>query len=289
MAQTTKETKNLWVSDGALASIKRPGDGSYTDIGTVKGGFPLTYEYDVLNIESGNGKRLTRRFYNQRIGMELELYDIDYDIVDMLMNGQTTKVETAASPVATIPDQVIAAGWSGDTIYDLEMLTSSSDSTPLYMGSTKPTVTITLDLGGTPEVLTEANGKINLVRSYTSTSGWGIVVNDGILTTGSPTTFAITLEYGLNTPIARTSLHIGSTTGEFENYEMKFEHTDSAGRVRGVAVHSVAPDASGLMFGFLGQDVQEYETYKFKLLGELDESRTDGRKLVELYYDSGAK
>ena len=127
------------------------------------------------------------------------------DGVARMSGGLLTVVTTAGTANTTAPNQVIAANWSDNTRYEIIMLASSTDSTKLRL-STKPVLTsVVIDAAGTPETLAEigagAGGDYMVIADSTSSSGWAIAFNSAGISKGSPKTYAITIDFGSNTPV----------------------------------------------------------------------------------------
>jgi hypothetical protein len=214
------------------------------------------------------------------------LMDLDPTGIQKLGGGIITSATTPATANTTAPNQVIASGWAENTIYDLNILTSSTDDTPLKMGATKPTITsINLDAAGTPEVLTEGTDYI-LVKTN-AMSGWGVQFQVAGISKPSPTTYAITIDYGSNTPIARTTLYGGSSSAVFNSYALKISHTDSAGLSRGIEIYSVSTNSGGIAFSLKSALTDGTDVLPVSFTGEIDSTKTDGRQLFAWYTDTG--
>ena len=120
----------------------------------------------------------------------------------------------------------------------MKLFTSSAAITELRPNA-KPTLTsVTLDVGGTPETLTENNDYV-IVEDSTSHSGYSIVFMSAGMTTLTPKTKAITIDYGTNTPIAakvmtagssqRTATPLGTIQGGGNGLTVRFDCTIGAG------------------------------------------------------------
>jgi len=168
--QTTKA--NLLFPDGAKVSVKTTSDSVYVDLGAIEQDINTSLTYTENQITTANAGKTAKQIKDMKIEGSFNLIDYDYANLARLGGGLFTKVDTPASANSSIPDQVIAAGWADNTIYPLEMLTSSTDSTPLNMGTTQPTLTsVTLDAGGTPEVLAEDTDYV-IVKLPEAVSKW---------------------------------------------------------------------------------------------------------------------
>lgn len=276
----------VYFPDGCKCSIKVPG-GSYVDLGAMLGDAKAALNWKENQLTTANFGKTAMQIKDMTIDGSFTLIDLDPSGVALMGGGLYSTSTTAASPVTTIPNQVIAAGWADNIAYPLIALTSSSDSTPLKI-SAKPTLTsVTLDAAGTPETLTE-NSDYVVVADAESSSGWSIQFISAGMSTGSPKTKAITIDYGTNTPVARTTMYAGTSTKKLTAYSVKFEHTDENGKARGVEIFAANPKSGGFAFGFKGADSDGVEQMDITFTGIIDTTLTDGRQLMSWYSDAGA-
>jgi hypothetical protein len=279
--------------DGAKVSIKAAGEVSYTDIGAIEQGITATLQYDESQIETGNAGKLAKRIKNMTIAGAFNLINLDPANIVRLGGGLFTSSTTAASANTTAPVQLIAANWNDNIKYELVMKESSTDSTKLKL-STKPVLTsVTLDVGGTPETLVEigagAAGDYMVVADSDSYSGWSIIFNSAGMSTGTPKTKAITIDFGTNTPVAKTTVHCGSSGATLSAYAMKITHTDSASKVRELELYSVDANTGGFAFNFKGANEDGVEMLPLQFTAKLDSTLTDGRQLMAFSVDNGAQ
>lgn len=287
MPVQTSNTAYIKFPDGAKVSIKAAGDASYTDLGAINSSITNTLNYTENQITTANAGKTIKQIRDMNIDGAFTLINLNYDNIEKLGGGLFTKVTTPASANSSIPNQVIAAGWAENTFYPLEMQTSPTDSTLLNMGTTKPTLTsVTLDAAGTPETLTE--GTDYVVVKGDAVSKWGLVFQVAGIAKPSPTTYAITIDYGTNTPVARVTLNAGSSTALLSAYSLKIEHTDSAGLIRGIELFSVDTKSGGFAFNFRGANEDGLEELPVSYMAQLDTSLTDGAQLISIYADNGA-
>ena len=277
---------SVYFPDGCKCSIKVPG-GSYVDLGAMIGDSKATLNWKENQITTANFGKTAMQIKDMTIEGSFSLIDLDPAGVALMGGGIFSTATTAGSALTTIPDQVIAAGWADNTKYALVALTSSTDSTPVKI-TAKPTLTsVTLDAAGTPETLTE-NSDYVVVADAESSSGWSIQFISAGMTTLNPTTKAITVDWGTNTPVARTTMYAGSSTKKLTAYSVKFEHTDENSKVRGVEIFAANPKSGGFAFGFKGADSDGIEQMDITFTGIIDTTLTDGRQLVSWYSDTGA-
>lgn len=289
--QTTK-TSNIYFPDGALVSIMASGEVSYTDVGAIEQGVTATLNWDESQIETGNAGKLAKRIRNMTIAGAFNLINLEPASINRLGGGMFSITTTAASATTDIPDQVIAAGWDDNVKYELIMETSSSNDTKLRT-TAKPTLTsVTLDAAGTPETLTEigsgAGGDYMIVADGNSYSGWSIIFNSAGMSTGTPKTKAITIDYGSNTPVAKTTINCGSSGVTLAAYAMKITHTDDNSLTRVLELFSVDGNSGGFAFNFKGANEDGVETMPLTFTAKIDSSKTDGQQLFSWSVDNGA-
>jgi len=126
-----------------------------------------------------------------------------------------------------------------------------------------------------------------VIVDASSASGYSIVLN----TAGSATvaiTETITIVWGNNTPIARTTLTAGSSTKVLTAYAIRFTHTDSAAKIRQLEIFSVNTNSGGFQFGFKGANEDGLEEMPISFTGSIDTSLTDGAQLISYIEDVGA-
>lgn len=288
MTVQTPKTNHIYFPDGAMVSLMASGEAVYTDIGAIEQGVTCTLNYDEIQIETGNAGKLEKRIRNMTMAGAFNLINLEPESINRMGGGMFSITTTAASETTSIPDQVIAANWDDNTRYELIMETSSSDSTKLRT-TTKPTLTsVTLDAAGTPETLTENNDYV-VVADGGSYSGWSIQFISANMSTGTPKTKAITIDYGSNTPVAKTTVHAGSSGATLAAYAMKITHTDDNSLKRELELYSVDTNSGGFQFNFKGANEDGVETMPLTFTAKIDSSRTDGQQLFAWSVDNGAE
>ena len=287
MPVQTSQT-NMYFPDGCQVLVKASGDSVYTDLGVIEGDATATFNYDEIQVETANAGKTAKKIKNMRVEGGFTLLSLNPDAIKKLGAGVFTTSTTAASPLTTIPNQVIAAGWADNVRHQLVMYTSSSDSTKVRI-ATKPTLTsVTLDAGGTPETLTE-NSDYVVMADAGSPSGWSIQFISAGMSTGSPTTKAITIDYGTMTPVASVTMKAGESTKVLAAVEMMYKHTDSAGRIRSFYMPAVEPTSGGFAFNFKGAASDGLESMPITFSARLDTTKTSGAQLFEWTIENGAE
>lgn len=285
MAQTNL-TNHMQVADGTKLMIKLAADADYTDIGVVDGDTQVALEWDDFQEESANAGTLAKYIKNPKANGSFTLRELNYDNIQKMSSGLMEKVATAGSPTSDIPNQTIASGWTDNTQYELIAYTSSSDNTKLKLSAAPVLTTVTADPDGTPEVLAE-NTDYVIVENSEAISGYSIQFISANFDTASEGD-EIEIVWGTNTPIERDTYHIGTITQELSSFEMKLEHTDTAGLVYGVNVYECYSNSGSLVFMFKSAAESGYNDMPFSFTGVCDISRANGRQLMSVYKDTGA-
>ena len=283
--QTTK-TNNIYFPDGALVSIMASGEVSYTDVGAIEQGVTATLNWDESQIETGNAGKLAKRIRNMTIAGAFNLINLEPASINRLGGGMFSITTTAASATTDIPDQVIAAGWDDNVKYELIMETSSTNDTKLRTTS-KPTLTSVTLNATSPESLVE-NSEYVIVADGNSYSGWSIQFISANMSTGTPKSNSITIDYGSNTPVAKTTINCGSSGVTLAAYAMKITHTDDNSLTRVLELFSVDGNSGGFAFNFKGANEDGVETMPLTFTAKIDSSKTDGQQLFAWSVDNGA-
>lgn len=291
-AQTT-EVDYIIEADGAKVQFT-PSGGSPVDLGAVAGDITATLAYDTVERNTGNAGELTPRVRNMRVDMSFGLLNLDPSNIADLGAGLFEEVATTTDAVTTMPDQVIAADWEDNTVYELVLETSSTDST-LLKASVKPTIdSVKIASGETEEQALTVDSEYVLVESANYHSGWGIIfisaAIDALLEEGERPAegYPITIAYSSVTPVARTSVYAGTTSHVLSPGVFELVHTDSDDLERGLTLYSVTPNSGGFNFGFKGANSDDMDSMEMSFTAKLDTTRTDGRQLLEWFWDNGA-
>jgi hypothetical protein len=288
MPVQTTETANVYFPDGAVVALKAEGEGTFTDIGAINSAVTATLNYDVNEVDTANAGKLQKQLKNFTIEGGFTLINLNQEGIERMGGGIFSIENVAGSLVldANITDQVVASGWSDNTLYDLVIIETSTGTN--LRTTAKPTLTsVTLDASGTPEALTENNDYV-VVANGNSPSGWSINFISAGMTTPSPTTKDITIDFGDNTPVASSVLYCGTSTATLNAYAMQITHTDSNGLIRRLDLYSVDPNSGGFQFNFKGANEDGVEEMPLTYTAKLDSSRTDGQQLLGWTVENGA-
>ena len=284
--QTTKKA-NVYFPDGAKVALKASGESSYTDVGVIMSDCNSVLNWDENIVDTANAGRLAKQIKNMVIAGDFTLGNLEPESLTRFGAGIYTQTDTAASPISTIPDQEIAAGWADQTLYNLDIQTSTTDSTQVRTTAAPTLTSVTLDPTGTPEVLVEGT-EYNVVADANSPSGWSISFISSAMATISPTTYEIVVDYGTNTPRASTTITAGTTTLEMTAFAMQITHTDDNGKIRRLELFSVEPNSGGMAFNFKGATSDGVEEMPWSFTAKIDTSLTDGAQLFSWTIEDGA-
>lgn len=277
MAQTNK-TGYVFFPNGTKVSAKRAQDVSFFDIGAIENGTSAVLNWTANQYQSGNAGILNTQIRNMLMNGTVTLINLEPEGIERMGGGVMERVVVPGTAVTDSPDIVIPAGWADEVLYPLEF--TDADGNKLKL-TEKPTLTsVTLDAGGTPEVLVEGT-EYNLVQDTKSSSGWSIMFISSAMTTPSPTTLAITVDSSSITPAAKELLYGGNSTVILEAYSLRFEALDNDGKLRYLELYLVDPDAGGFQFNFKGENEDGVETMPLTFTARIDISKVNGRQLFE--------
>lgn len=282
MGIQTTETGYVKFKDGAKVEVKKAG-GSYVDIGALGGDIALSVEYTENVIESANAGRLLKQIKSMTVAGSFPLININPTNIEAMGGGLFTQTNTAGSEIlaAAFTDQTITTFVANTKIPLVAIETATG--LPIKF-SAAPTITsVTASSSGA----LAANNDYTIVVDAQAASGYSIVFNtSGTATVATSET--IVIDWGNNTPVARTTLTAGSSTKVLTAYSIKFTHTDSASKIRSLELFSVNTNSGGFVFNFGGANSDGVEEMPVAFTASLDTSLTDGAQLLAYIEDVGA-
>lgn len=283
MPTQTTNTSYVYFPDGCKVEVSEDSGSTYTDLGAIQSAVTAQLTYDVNEIESANAGTLQRQIRNMKMTGGFTLINLNLDNVASLSGGMLTVSDTAASPLATIPDQVIASGATELQLINLTPETSSSDSTKIRFSTTPAITSVT---GSTDGALVE-NDDFTIHPDSNSFSGYSISFNTAgtALTTMSQT---FTIVYDTNTPIGSSTLRGGESTQVLTAYILRFTHTDEDSLDRTLTLYAVDIDSGGFQFNYKGANEDGTEEMPVTFTAKIDTSRTNGEQLFTWAIDAGA-
>jgi len=281
--QTTK-TSNIYFPDGAKVEILPAGEVSWFDVGAINSAVTATLNWTENQVETANAGKTIKQIKEMTIEGGFTLINLDLDGIQKMGGGLFTKSVTLAAAVTTVPDQVIPVGWDDKIVYPLEILTSSTNNQKLKVAT--PVITSVKVNRTVPETLV-LNTNYFLVKDSSSYSGWSITFLSSAMAADAKD-FAITVDYGTNTPVASTTIYAGTSTALLSAYAMRITHTDDNAKRRMLELFSVDSNSGGFNFSFKGANEDGLEEMPLTFMAKVDSSKTDGRQLMAFTVDEGA-
>jgi len=284
MVQTT-EKGYIKFPDGAKVEVKKAG-GSYVDIGAINSAITMTLNYTENVVESANAGTMLKQIKQMKAEGGFTLININPTNIEAMGGGLFTQTNTAGTEIlaAAFTSQAFT-GFVANTKIPLVAIVTAT-GLPIRF-SAAPTITSVTGTGTGASGALAANDDYTVIVDASSASGYSIVLN----TAGSATvatTETITIVWGNNTPIARTTLTAGSSTKVLTAYAIRFTHTDSANKIRQLEIFSVNTNSGGFQFGFKGANEDGLEEMPISFTGSIDTSLTDGAQLISYIEDVGA-
>jgi hypothetical protein len=281
----TTQTGYVKFKDGAKVEVKKAG-GAYVDIGALGGDISLSLEYTENVVESANAGTLLKQIKQMKANGSFPLININPTNLEALGGGLFTQTNTAGSQIlaAAFTDQAFT-GFVANTKIPLVAIETAT-GLPIKF-SAAPTITSVTGSGTGASGVLAANDDYTVIVDASSASGYSMVLN----TAGSATvaiTETITIVYGNNTPVARTTLSAGNSTKVLTAYSIKFTHTDSASKIRSLEIFSANTNSGGFVFNFGGANSDGVEEMPISFTGSIDTTLTDGAQLLAYIEDVGA-
>jgi hypothetical protein len=278
--QVVRSESYMPVPDGC-ATYVNPGAG-YVCLGVQDGDTELKLTWKESQEETANAGMPDPSISQQEVEGSLTLANMDMDVLINLYGGMITSVATPGTEHSAIPDQVIAAGWADNVQYDLLPEATGSDSTLLKLPDKPVFTSVKMATSTTPETLTEDTDYV-VSEKASSPSGWAIQFIEAGMT--DKNNGAITIDWGANTPTARTTYYSGASKMTLDPFIMKFEHTDDDAKVTGAIINRCYPKPGSFQFGYGAATKEGHDTIKFEFKGVLDTTLTSGQQLFSRYID----
>lgn len=280
--QTTKKDF-IYFPDGCQVGVKRPGDGTYFDVGAISTATTGVMNWDENVFETANAGKLEKQIRNMTIASDFTLINLDPEGVEKLSNGIISRVITAGTPVVAIDNQVISTGnWADRMPVDVNVIETGANALK-DSASTLVVASVTASVSG----VLAADDDYFLFQDSNSPSGWSIFFD----TTGTATVALsedITIAFTSITPVASTTLYAGTSTLVLVAYAIRFTHTDSNGKIRQLEIFSSEINSGGFAFNFKGANEDGVEEMPLSLTGKIDTDRTDNRQLMAWTVEAGA-
>lgn len=279
--QTTQKAY-VYYPDGAKVSVKEFGASVYTDVGAINSAVTNTLNWEENTINTANAGELDKQIRRMTMEGAFTLINLNPDGVSKLSGGFLTTSTVAGTPVTTLDNQVIAAGWTDVSNIELSLVETGASN----IGRLTAPPTITSVTGATAGVLA-ANNDYVITEDPQSVSGYSIVLNTAG-TAGVTTTEEVTIVFSSATPVASTVVTGGASTYVLKAAAIRITHTDDNGKIRQLDLYSVDSNSGGFQFNFKGANEDGVEEMPLAYTAKLDTSRTSGDQLFSWTVESGA-
>jgi len=278
MAQTDR-ISHIRLPKGCRVSADNNDGSGYYDLGIIMSTVEAVLQWDENVIDGANYEEAVTQVRNLRVEGSFTMGNLDPDGILKLGGGIFEKVEVDGTALSDIKDQIIAANWNDNVKYPLIMDSTANGE---IKTTAKPTLTsVKLDAAGTtPETLTEDNDYV-IVADSMSNSGWSIQFISANMSTGTPKTKAITIDYGTNTPLASTIMYAGNPSETLSPFKLKFEVYSDAGVVEdSFEIFKNKCSAGAFAFSYKGIRDDGLDEMPISFVGKCDNTRTANRQLM---------
>ena len=282
MPVQTTEKGYIRFPDGAKVQVKKAG-GAYFDIGALNSAIQMTLEYTENVVESANAGTLLKQIKQMKANGSFTLINLKPENIEAMGGGLFTQVNTPGTEVlsAAFTNQSHVEFVAGVPKELVAVVTATG--VPIRFSAAPVITSITASLSG----LLAAGDDYIVVKDPHAASGYSILYNPAGTATVAITE-TMTIVFGNNTPIARTTLNCGSSTATLTPYAIKFTHTDSANLVRELEIYSANTNSGGFVFSFKGANEDGVEEMPISFTGDVDTSRANGAQLFTYLEDVGA-
>ena len=279
--QTTKVVP-IGIPDGAKVEFRAAGTTDpFVDVGAMSGNISFVPAFDTDEFQTANKGSTDPRDFNHSGALTFTLLDLDPGIYADMSGGIIQKNVISGTPITDSPDQVIAAGWSADQAYEISPRVLATNLR--IRAASKPTFTAT---GSTSGLLAENNDYV-VIQDGSTTSGFSIVFSTAGTATVDPAE-TITIDFTSTTPVERTTITSGRSSGTTSAVEFRITHTDDEGDVRQLEVYRAFFNSGSLDLSFLGQESTGRNTFPMAFTARPDTTRASNQQMYSYSVDNGA-
>ena len=272
-AQTT--TEKYIFPDGVALEVSTDNGSTFYDLGTMAAGTQFTYNYDKLEVESGNNGKPISRAKNETVALApSEIWTMDPEVMEKFSGSAFNYTAIAGTPVAGATQTIDGTGKAFEQLlvvenqnYDLSTLTINSVDAV--------TDAATLVLGTDYRVQLNAQGETCIA-----------IIDSATVTTMSQD-FTVDYDY---TPSSGKKITAGTSSVNLTRFIARLRHyTDVALTTWDVQcmVYGVDMD-SGFAINMKGANEDGLVGYTVAFTGNVDTSKTDGAQLFELTINDDA-
>lgn len=272
--QVSSGSDNLIFPDGVALEVSTDSGASWTNLGVLSAGTTVTYNYDLIGLESGNKGSLRSRAKNEKIALAPStLWSWDVETWSKFSGGLFTYSSIAGTPVSGASQVVASGDWAYNKFIEIE--NQNGDGS---------TITINSVTGGTDGALVS---ETDYFKGRNERGIWGIFVKDSVTVTTLSQTITIDYDY---TPATGRKITAGQSSKVLSRFYARLRHyTDDALTTWDAQclIYGVDMD-SGLNFNFKGANEDGVNEITVAFTGNVDTSKTSGAQLFEMTINDSA-
>lgn len=246
--------------------------GALTSLGVLKGDANIEITYDLVEVLGSKAETLVDLIKNMRANATFELYQLYLTNIQKLLDGVATVTNTAATIVEDYDQTVAEGSWSLNTFIPLTY--QNGDGSVLQ-----------IDAQGYVDISAGTDGALTHETHYVMAKNedgiWGVIVYDTPATGESQ---ALTISYDY-TPAASKTMKMGAASDTITAKIVEFSKTIDGKTFR--ARIWKAKNESGITLAFPDSAGDEPASIPVTLVGRIDEDRTSGEQLIEIYDEIG--
>ena len=274
MFQVAQGQDNLVFPDGVALEVSTDEGSSWTNLGVLAAGTTVTYNYDLITLESGNKGSLRARAKNEKIALAPSaLWSWDVETWSEFSGGLFTYSSIAGSLVAGASQVVASGSWAYNKFIEITNQNGSGSA-----------ITVNSVTAGTNGLLVAAT---DYFVGRNERGAYGIFVIDSATVTTQSQSITINYDY---TPATGRKITAGQSSKVLDRFYARLRHyTDSSLTTWDTQclIYGVDMD-SGLNFNFKGANEDGVNEITVAFTGNIDTSKTSGAQLFEMTINDSA-
>jgi hypothetical protein len=271
--QVVSTEKKIIFPDGSAFEVSDDNGSSYTSVGVLEGGVVFTYNFDKIEVETGNAGDLSARIKNEKLALAPSAFlSWNPEVWEKFGGGALTYTAIANTPVPGATQDILSGVWAFEKFIKIENQN--------YDGGAITVNTVTGSIDGALTVTTQ------YVVSQNEKGEYGIT----ILTSGAATLAQdIEIDYDY-TPAAGKQVTAGTSSLVLDDFIVRVRHyTDDALTLwdSELMVYSVDMD-SGLSFNMKGANEDGVNSITVAMTAKNKLGNSDGDQLFKLTINEAA-
>ena len=271
-AQTTVD--KFIFPDGCELAVSDDNGVSFSSLGTLAAGATATYNYDKIELESGNNAKLFSRAKNETIELAPSaLWSWDPEVMAKFAGGLFDYTAVAGTPVAGATQSIASGSWNFNKFIKIE-------NQNYNLGA----ITVNSVTLGTNGAIVEDT---DFYIGRNAAGEYGIFIIDSATVTTESQTVEIDYDY---TPTSGKYITAGDSSTVLSKFQARLRHyTDTALTTYDweLIVYSVDIN-SGLSLNFKGANEDGTNEITVSFTGNIDTARTAGAQLFKLLINDSA-